>query len=60
MKKVNAARLEEERREEMLAQGLDPEPPQKQDHEKTPYPKYAEFEVKFARSWIIMTLFCPR
>ena len=29
----------------MLAAGLDPSPPGIQDHEKTPYPKYNEFEV---------------
>jgi len=44
LKKKNAAKLEEERKEEMLAQGLDPGPPPLQDHEKTPYPKYEEFE----------------
>ena len=39
MKKINAAKLEEQRRSEMLAAGLDPAPPGIQDHEKTPYPK---------------------
>ena len=39
MKKINAAKLEEQRRSEMLAAGLDPSPPGIQDHEKTPYPK---------------------
>ena len=29
----------------LLAAGLDPSPPGIQDHEKTPYPKYDEFEV---------------
>ena len=29
----------------MLAAGLDPSPPGIQDHEKTPYPKYAEYEI---------------
>ena len=45
MKKINAAKLEEIRHKEMIAAGLDPSPPGLQDHEKTPYPKYAEFEV---------------
>ena len=45
MKKINAAKLEDSRRAEMLAAGLDPAPPGKQDHEKTPYPKYAEYEI---------------
>jgi len=45
MKKVNAAKLEMARAEELKAQGLDPGPPKLQDHEKTPYPKYEEFEI---------------
>ena len=45
MKKINAAKLEENRRSEMIGAGLDPTPPGKQDHEKTPYPKYAEYEI---------------
>lgn len=45
MKKINAAKLEETRREEMTAAGLDPAPPGQQDHEKTPYPKYADYEI---------------
>ena len=49
LKKVNAAKLEEERKAEMLAQGLDPGPPAPQDHEKTPYPKYDEYEYSRAR-----------
>merc|ERR1712055_1007383 len=44
LKKVNAAKLEEERKEEMLAQGLDPNPPARQDHEKVPFPKYEEYQ----------------
>ena len=44
MKKMNAAKLEEARHAEMVAAGLDPSPPGLQDHEKTPYPKYAEYE----------------
>ena len=43
MKKMNAAKLEEARHAEMVAAGLDPSPPGLQDHEKTPYPKYAEY-----------------
>ena len=34
-------------RQEMLAQGLDPNPPTRQDHEKIPFPKYEEYEVGF-------------
>ena len=45
MKKMNAAKLEEARVKELTASGLDPSPPPPQDHEKTPYPKYEEFEV---------------
>ena len=45
MKKINAAKLEDQRRAEMLAGGLDPNPPAQQDHEKTPYPKYDEYEI---------------
>ena len=45
MKKINAAKLEDQRYKEMKAAGLDPSPPGLQDHEKTPYPKYAEYEV---------------
>ena len=45
LKKMNAAKLEEARHAEMLAAGLDPSPPGIQDHEKTPYPKYQEYEV---------------
>ena len=45
MKKINAAKLEDARRAEMLAAGLDPSPPGIQDHEKTPYPKYEEYEI---------------
>lgn len=45
MKKINAAKLEEQRRAEMMAAGLDPSPPGIQDHEKTPYPKYSEYEI---------------
>jgi len=45
MKKVNAAKLEMARIEELKAQGLDAGPPKPQDHEKTPYPKYEEFEI---------------
>jgi len=45
MKKRNAAILEEKRLDEMRAAGLDTSGPKPQDHEKTPYPKYAEFEV---------------
>ena len=29
----------------MIAAGLDPAPPGIQDHEKTPYPKYEEYEI---------------
>ena len=29
----------------MLAQGLDPNPPARQDHEKVPFPKYEEYQV---------------
>ena len=32
-------------RQEMLAQGLDPNPPARQDHEKVPFPKYEEYQV---------------
>ena len=45
MKKINAAKLEEQRRAEMMSAGLDPSPPGIQDHEKTPYPKYSEYEI---------------
>jgi len=45
MKKMNAAKLDMKRLEEMKADGRDTGPPQPQDHEKTPYPKYASFEV---------------
>jgi NADH:ubiquinone oxidoreductase subunit len=44
MKKMNAAKQEEARHAELVAAGLDPSPPALQDHEKTPYPKYAEYE----------------
>ena len=44
MKKINAAKLEVARAEEMREAGLDPAPPGLQDHEKTPYPKFAEYE----------------
>ena len=45
MKKINAAKLEDARHAEMLKAGLDPSPPGIQDHEKTPFPKYNEYEV---------------
>ncbi|XP_023341361.1 NADH dehydrogenase [ubiquinone] 1 alpha subcomplex assembly factor 2 [Eurytemora carolleeae] len=45
LKKLNAAKLEEKRRTEMQAAGIDSGPPKPQDHEKTPYPKYANYEV---------------
>lgn len=45
LKKVNAAKLEGKRLEELTAQGLDTGPPKPQDHEKTPYPKYTDFEI---------------
>merc|ERR1712080_442481 len=44
MKKINSARLEEERIKELRAAGLDPGPPKLQDHEKIPYPKYDDLE----------------
>ena len=34
-------------RQEMLEQGLDPNPPARQDHEKVPFPKYEEYQVRF-------------
>ena len=49
MKKINAAKLEEQRRSEMLAAGLDPSPPGIQDHEKTPYPKCKDFDQNYLR-----------
>merc|ERR1712059_164411 len=45
MKKINAAKLEETRTQEMTEAGLDPSPPPVQDHEKTPYPKYADLGI---------------
>merc|ERR1712107_463102 len=45
LKKVNAAKLEEERRQEMLAQGLDPNPPARQDHEKCLFPNMRSIRV---------------
>jgi len=45
MKKMNAAKLDMKRLEEMKIAGLDTTPPKPQDHEKTFYPKYDEFEV---------------
>eukprot|EP00088_Acartia_fossae_P043939 TRINITY_DN4651_c0_g1_i1.p1 TRINITY_DN4651_c0_g1~~TRINITY_DN4651_c0_g1_i1.p1 ORF type:complete len:185 (+),score=46.09 TRINITY_DN4651_c0_g1_i1:45-599(+) len=45
MKKINAAKLEGKRIDELKAQGLDTGPPKPQDHEKMPYPKYEEFEI---------------
>jgi len=45
MKKINAAKLEHLRLQEMKEQGLDTSGPKPQDHEKTPYPKYDEYEI---------------
>ena len=45
LKKVNAAKLEEKRVEELRASGLEVGPPSPQDHEKTPFPRRDEFEV---------------
>ena len=50
MKKINAAKLEQQRRSEMLAAGLDPSPPGIQDHEKTPYPKCKYFRKNYLRN----------
>ena len=56
MKKINAAKLEEQRRSEMLAAGLDPSPPGIQDHEKTPYPKCTDFH----HNYFCLTLYPSR
>merc|ERR1719154_414887 len=44
MKKINAARLEEERVIELRAAGVDPGPPKLQEHEKPTFPKYDDME----------------
>ena len=58
MKKINAAKLEEQRRSEMLAAGLDPSPPGIQDHEKTPYPKCKYFYQNYLRLIYLVPIRC--
>ena len=45
LKKRNAAKLDEQRRQEKLAAGETVIDPQPQDHEKAFYPKYKEYEI---------------
>ena len=47
-------------RQEMLAQGLDPNPPTRQDHEKVPFPKYEEYQVGDGQMQIDFICLCLR
>ena len=44
----------------MLAQGLDPNPPTRQDHEKVPFPKYEEYQVGDGQMQIDFICLCLR